>query len=203
MSAAFDRDGLLEALDALGKAAVHADARLDLAVYGGSALMLAGNFRYATEDVDIAEIAKPWPQWLTEAAAAVAAAKGWSGDWLNDAVDVHLSRAATAADHALFGSFPRAGGPVGLRVFVPSADYMLALKLKAMRVNDPLRGPQEALDVMHLIRACGIKDIDGALAVLRRYFPRSGSDDAKQRFLLKHIWSKGEVDAPRYPETGD
>jgi hypothetical protein len=201
--AAFDRDGLLDGLEALGRAAAQAGTRLDLAVYGGSALMLAGNFRYATEDVDIAEIPKPWPQWLSEAVAQVAAAKGWSADWLNDAVQFHPSPAAGEADHALFGSFPRAGDSVGLRVFVPSADYMLALKLKAMRVNDPLRGPQEASDVMHLIRVCKIEDIDGAMAVLARYFPRSADDGAKQRFLLKHIWSKGEVDAPRYPERGD
>jgi len=37
---------------------------LDIAIYGGSALMLASNFRFATEDVDIAELDQPWPDWL-------------------------------------------------------------------------------------------------------------------------------------------
>ena len=33
--------------------------------------MLASNFRVGTEDVDIAEIAQPWPEWLTEAVSKV------------------------------------------------------------------------------------------------------------------------------------
>ena len=56
MSTAFDRDALLDAFDRIGYAAVDAGTKLQIAVYGGSALMLASNFRFATEDVDIAEI---------------------------------------------------------------------------------------------------------------------------------------------------
>ena len=65
-SAGFDRAQLLDALDEIGRAAVAAGARLDIAVFGGSALMLAGNFRFSTEDADIAEIEQPWPTWLSE-----------------------------------------------------------------------------------------------------------------------------------------
>ena len=53
MSAAFDRDALLDAFDRIGRAAVGAGTKLQIAVYGGSALMLASNFRFATEDVDV------------------------------------------------------------------------------------------------------------------------------------------------------
>ena len=56
MNAAFDRDALLDAFDRIGRAAVEAGTKLQIAVYGGSALMLASNFRFATEDVDIADI---------------------------------------------------------------------------------------------------------------------------------------------------
>ena len=56
MSAAFDRDALLDAFDRIARAAVDAGTKLQIAVYGGSALMLASNFRFATEDVDIREI---------------------------------------------------------------------------------------------------------------------------------------------------
>ncbi len=52
MSAAFDRDALLDAFDRIGRAAVGAGTKLQIAVYGGSALMLASNFRFATEDVE-------------------------------------------------------------------------------------------------------------------------------------------------------
>ena len=47
MTRALDRDKLLAAFDEIGRAAVAAGTRLQIAVYGGSALMLASNFRFA------------------------------------------------------------------------------------------------------------------------------------------------------------
>jgi hypothetical protein len=64
MARALDRDKLLQAFDEIGRAAVAAGTRLQIAVYGGSALMLASNFRFATEDVDVSRLEQPWPEWL-------------------------------------------------------------------------------------------------------------------------------------------
>src|ERR1700750_1352250 len=106
MTAAFDRGALLDAFDRSGRAAVDAGTKLQIAVYGGSALMLASNFRFATEDVDIAEIGGQWPGWVTSVVAALARENGWSSDWLNDAVTFHLSpRAELQRDHLPFGNF--------------------------------------------------------------------------------------------------
>ncbi len=116
----------------------------------------------------------------------------------------HLSPLADRArDHLEFGSFPRVA-PAGLRVVVPSAADMLALKLKALRVNDPAKGAQKTADVRNLLRANGIGSIDEAIAVLGRFFPRSARDADRQRFFLKHIWPNqdGEGDPPRYPVRG-
>ncbi len=71
MNAAFDREALLDAFDQIGRAAVQAGTKLQIAVYGGSALMLASNFRFATEDVDIADIGQQWPEWLSSAVERV------------------------------------------------------------------------------------------------------------------------------------
>lgn len=57
MANAFDREQLLAAFDEIGCAAIAAGTRLDIAVFGGSAVMLASNFRFSAEYVDIAEIA--------------------------------------------------------------------------------------------------------------------------------------------------
>ena len=135
MAKSFDRDQLLAAFDEIGEAAVVANTRLDIAVFGGSALMLASNFRFSTEDVDIAEIGRPWPDWLSDAVMRVAMHHGWAEDWLNDAVTFFLSPLAQAQrDLVILGTFPRAADKTGLTVFVPTARYMLALKLKALRV---------------------------------------------------------------------
>jgi hypothetical protein len=61
MSAAFDRDALLDAFDRIGRAAALAGTKLQIAVYGGSALMLASNFRFTTEDVDVSKLEHPLP----------------------------------------------------------------------------------------------------------------------------------------------
>jgi hypothetical protein len=200
MSNIFDRDALLDAFDAIGRAAVAAGTKLQIAVYGGSALMLASNFRFATEDVDVSKLERPLPGWLEQVVKDIAGKNGWAEDWFNDGVAFHLSsRADRAADHLEFGTFPRDGTPPGLVVSVPTAEYLLALKLKAARVNDPLRGEAERLDILNLMRVVGISDVEDAIALLGRYFPVSAASAEKQRFLLKNMSKEGTVDAPKYP----
>jgi hypothetical protein len=175
--AAFDRDQLLAALNEIGAAAVVAGTRLDIAMFGGSALMLASIFRFSTEDVDIAEIGRPWPDWLSAVVARIASQNGWPDDWLNDAVSTFLSPLARS-----------------------NARYMLALKLKALRVSKYEKGTTDLADVASLLGVLGITDAEGAIAVLTDFFPNSPADVDKARFVLRHILAtKGGPDAPRYP----
>jgi len=200
MNAAFDRDALLDAFDQIGRAAAAAGTKLRIAVYGGSALMLASNFRFATEDVDVSRLEHPLPRWLSDVVDEIARKNDWANDWFNDAVVSHLSALADhAADHLEFGTFPRDGSAPGLVVSVPSADYLLALKLKAARVLDPLRGETERLDILNLMRVVGISTIEEAVALLGRYFPVSAASPEKLQFLLRHMNREGEADAPKYP----
>ena len=200
MSAAFDRDALLDAFDRIGRAAVEAGTKLQIAVYGGSALMLASNFRFATEDVDVSKLDHPLPGWLATVVQELAEQNNWHKDWFNDGVVFHLSPLAdSAADHLEFGTFPRDGSPAGLAVSVPSAEYLLALKLKAFRITDPVRGETERLDIMNLMRVVGISTGDDAIVLLGRYFPLSAASSEKQQFLLKHMNREGAADAPKYP----
>lgn len=199
MSAAFGRDALLDAFDKIGRAAAQAGTKLQIAVYGGSALMLASNFRFATEDVDVSELERPLPDWLAAVVDVIAEENRWHKDWFNDGVAFYLSSLADrAADHLEFGTFPRDGTPAGLAVLVPSAEYLLALKLKAFRILDPLRGEAERLDI-NLMRVVGISSIEDAITLLGRYFPMSASSSEKQRFLLKNMNREGGADAPKYP----
>lgn len=189
MIRALDREKLLVAFDKIGRAAVAAGTRMQIAVYGGSALMLASNFRFATEDVDVSQLQQPWPEWLTEVVDRLARQNGWSADWFNDGVAFHLSALASPADdHQEFGTFPRDGVP-GLMVYMPSAQYLLALKLKAIRINDPVRGDQERLDILNLMRVVGVATADDAVALLARFFPNSGAAAEKQ--ILAKVYESG------------
>ena len=78
MARALDRDKLLAAFDEIGRAAATAGTTLQIVVYGGSALMLASNFRFATEDADVAPLEKPLPDWLQRAVERITAANGWA-----------------------------------------------------------------------------------------------------------------------------
>ena len=201
MSAAFDRDALLDAFDQIGRAAVAAGTKLQIAVYGGSALMLASNFRFATEDVDIADIGQQWPSWLTDVVGTIASQNDWSATWLNDAVTFHLSSLAQAdRDLTAFGTFPRLGENVGLCVFVPTARYMLALKLKALRISDFEKGQQDMADVAHLLKVLNLAETEPAIEIFAEFFPNSAADADKQRFVLKRLFSGDiPIDAPSYP----
>jgi predicted proteasome-type protease len=77
MARALDRDKLLTAFDDIGRAAATAGTTLQIVVYGGSALMLASNFRFATEDADVAPLERPWPDWLQRAVERITAENGW------------------------------------------------------------------------------------------------------------------------------
>jgi hypothetical protein len=141
MATAFDREQLLAAFDEIGHAAIGARTRLDIAVFGGSALMLASNFRFSTEDVDIDEISRPWPDWLSAVVERIGVRNSWPTDWLNEAVTVHLSPLANPArDLVALGTFPRASEQVGLTVFVPTARYMLAQLSQLELLNSNFRG---------------------------------------------------------------
>jgi hypothetical protein len=200
---ALDRDKLLAAFDEIGSAAAAAGTTLQIAVYGGSALMLASNFRFSTEDADVSPLENPWPDWLRRVVDRITEANGWAADWFNDGVAFHLSPLADhACDHLEFGSFPRDGTPPGLIVHVPSAQYLLALKLKAIRVSDARRGEQERLDILNLMRVVGVASLDEAISVFARFFPTSAANAEKQRFLLKYMNQEGAVDAPEYPKRG-
>lgn len=200
MSAAFGRDALLEAFDRIGRAAVQAGSKLQIAVYGGSALMLASNFRFATEDVDVSRLEHPLPNWLATVVREIATENHWQEDWFNDGLAFHLSKLAdNAVDHLEFATFPRDGTAPGLAVSVPSAEYLLGLKLKAFRITDPLRGETERLDILNLMRVVGISTAEDAITLLGRYFPISAASPEKQQFLLKNMNREGGVDAPKYP----
>jgi hypothetical protein len=100
-----------------------ADKVVEIAVYGGSALILTLPGRAATKDVDV--VIQHDPAWLRQAAAAIAEEKGWPPDWLNDGVKRWLSHHDGDPDaKLLFKTYPSEDEP-GLRVFVASPHYHL------------------------------------------------------------------------------
>ena len=78
------------------------------------------------------------------------------------------------------------------------------MKLKALRVADFAKGASDVEDVANLLRVLHIDEVEPAIEVLAEFFPKSGADADKQRFVLKNILLQPRSpDAPRYPRTDD
>ena len=75
---------LNDALTEIGRLAYAQGKAVEIAVYGGSALMLASNFRIATQDVDA--VADTDQDLVNRLARDIAAERGWPQDWLSDGV---------------------------------------------------------------------------------------------------------------------
>lgn len=87
-------------------------------------------------------------------------------------------------------------------MFIPTARYMLALKLKSLRISDFDKGAQDMSDAAHLLKVLGLTEVEQAIEVLAEYFPKSAADADKQRFVLKRLLAGDvETDAPEYPRT--
>ncbi len=153
----FDRDRLAEAFEHLGADLAARGAFLELAVYGGSALMLQFAWRRGTEDVDA--VLRPGydERLLAPSVARVAEIMGLPGDWLNDAVGMFTPLDEPDALFHLSGHFPAVGTP-GLRVLVATPHYLLAMKLLALRSAD--RGDRDLIDARALAREVGITEGD-------------------------------------------
>lgn len=164
------KQDLVEGLAEIGVAALAAGKIIDLAVYGGSCLMLVSNFRDASQDVDA--VAASDQVFVDRIAAGVAERRGWPQDWLNDGVRVYLSPLVdTPQEHALIATYPSERSP-GLRVYVPTPEYMLAMKLMALRI-DEIEGGKDKNDIDNLIAIVGVENRNDLIALASRYYPEA------------------------------
>jgi hypothetical protein len=164
------RANLESAFRALGLKARAADKIVEIAVYGGSALVLTLEGRAATKDVDA--VMHHDPAWLRQAVAALAEENGWPAAWLNDGVKGWLShRDADPAAKYLFKTYPSENEP-GLRVFVATPHYLFAMKCLAMRIGG-VDETQDRSDIEALARKIGIATAEQALEIVSQYYPLS------------------------------
>lgn len=176
------------ALSMLGEIACRKNMLVDLAVYGGSALSVAFDIREATRDVDA--VFEKEKTFIREASIEVAEKMGLDEDWINDAVKPYLS-ALNEDETVLFKSYPSESN-VGLRVFIPTPDYMLAMKCIDIRTSPT---DKDIDDVKNLISVCSIKSVDEALDVVNSFYPAK-LIQPKTMFALEEIFD--EVNAKGY-----
>jgi hypothetical protein len=194
----FSRDVLIKALQALGAEARAHGKVIDIAIYGGSALVLVSNFRVSTKDVDA--VAATDEAFVAAAAARVAGTLSLTPGWLNDGVKTWLSPTHDDSKQ-YYGSFPDEARP-GLRVFVPSPEYMLAMKLMAMRI-DEASGRKDLQDILNLMRIVGMRSKDEVVDLAAQFYPEARIS-GKLALSIDSLWREKErhererADAPAW-----
>jgi hypothetical protein len=181
----FDLAALESALAELGRRAFAAGRTVEIAVYGGSALLLTLNRQVSTADVDA--VFEKDKNFVRRLAAEMAADFGWEESWLNDGVKGWLS--AIDADpraKTLFKTYPSEEQP-GLRVFVARPEYLFAMKCRAMRVGG-VESSTDIEDIKLLARKIGITNSGQALALVEKFYPHNLLEP-KTRFGLEEIFS--------------
>jgi len=171
---------------------------IDLAVYGGSALMLASNFRVATEDVDA--VVDGDQRIIARFVEDIARQRGWPRDWLSPQVD------SLQEHHALFRAYPSEQEP-GLRVFVPSPEYMLAMKFMAMRL-DPTGAKSDLTDILNLLDVVGLTTPEDAIDFAAAFYLEARIS-ARLHLGIRALWrmkdhqtQEGQHGAPTYLGRG-
>jgi hypothetical protein len=139
---------------------------IEIAIYGGSAIVLGFRFRRATDDVDV--VVSGNPRTLRRYVREIARERGWDENWMNDAVKGFVS-AHAAGGLRPFRSYPDEDNP-GLRVMVPTAEYLLAMKCMAMRI-DAADQSHDLADIRSLMKETGCTDAARILEIVERFYP--------------------------------
>lgn len=165
-TAGLDATTLRQLLDAIGRRMAEAGMVAEIAVYGGAALILtfednAG--RLSTRDIDFVGIEGDLGD-LVAVADEVGLQHDLPPGWFNDAVAMFT---ADRPDYQFFGDFP-AIGEHGLRVFTASPEYILAMKIMAMR---SALEAHDILDVWKLLEILKINSYHDAMDTVEKFFP--------------------------------
>jgi hypothetical protein len=168
---------ITEALRRLGDLAKDEGIVLELSLYGGAVFTAVYGSRDSTKDVD----AIVHPSAVTEKLAKVVAhEQGLVDNWLRDQVKHFL--AEKEAKRKLEGN---EFGP-GLQVSVPTAAYLLAMKLRAARA--PLAGYSgDTEDIQFLLQKMEISTLAEAEKIFDRFFPQDSLSEFAREFVQKTI----------------
>ena len=145
----------------------------EVVLAGGAVMLLVIGNRDVTRDID-AYFAHGTEQ-IREAAKAIAERERLPPDWINDGVKgFFYSQPPTQLWH----EYP------GLRVYIASPEYVLAMKAVAGR-------PEDIADLQALATHLGLQGADAILAVVQRYVPERLLLP-KTRYLIESLFDDGQ-----------
>lgn len=147
---------------------------VDVAVYGGSALVLQFDFRKDTHDLDITAGDDAYA--LKTMSMDVGLQHNLEPGWFSDGVEIFKSDKEALRFYKAYPSNEHQS----LRIFTASPEYLLAMKILSMR--EPWNAP-DMLDVQNLVKVMGIKTPEAAMEVVQRFYPGKTIPRKNQLFL--------------------
>ena len=140
---------------------------IDVAIYGGAAIMLTWDMRKISGDVDDIVMDATHKKFVKTAVKQIAEEMSLHEDWFNDAVKGFISENQTMEELAFLPE--REEG--GLRIYVPTAEYLLAMKCLSMRWNLDAEEKGDREDIKNLLRKMDIKEPRTACNIIEKYYP--------------------------------
>lgn len=150
----------------------------EIGLCGGAVMCLVFNARASTKDVEA--IFEPTRE-IRTAAAIVAKKYGVGDDWLDDAAKGFFLANTPRQDVLQFSH---------LRVWAPTAEYMLAMKCISARFDS-----YDRTDVQFLIQHLGLCSVDDVFTVISQFYPRE-KVPARARRCLQSIEQPPRVSRP-------
>ena len=163
-----DRETIKKAFRFMGQYLLDRKALGELAIYGGSAILLQFDWRKASRNVDARVTSDSSHELIMAAAADAASYFGLPRAWLSENVTMYVRRGEGEADRVLVGLYP-SPERFGLRITAAKPPYLLAMKLKALERTTSR--DRDYNDAVRLAVECGASTIDGLHAVFRQFFP--------------------------------
>lgn len=164
-----DREKIKQLFRALNKELRWMNVIGEIGICGGAVMCLVFKARASTKDVD--GIFEPTKE-IREAAVRVAKAEEVPENWLNDAAKGYFLSHPPTVDILNLSN---------LRVWAPTAEYMLAMKCISARFDT-----HDADDARFLIHHLALKRPEDVYAIIEEYYPRKHVPP-KTRFLVEEL----------------
>lgn len=192
MRTKLDKKTIEEAFDLVGSKAVERGIQTDIAVFGGSCLVLASDIREASGDIDAVFDTRSRTA-LYEIVDEVANEMRLPSDWMNEAVRRSAPPPGEPQPPRIpYGDYPRNNtSACGLRVFLTTPEYMLAMKLLAQRgggIHEDEKAQSDRQDSLALIRVTGLDTKEKLQNLMRQFYPQimgMRSPQLEQRLDIK------------------
>jgi hypothetical protein len=166
------RDIIERAFDLLGQIAAVRGLVVEIAVYGGSCLILARDIRGTSGDVDAVFLGDSGV--VRRLADEVGRRLSLPQTWINEAVKWVAPPIGNPRPNLLvFGEYPRSrDAAIGLRVFLPTPAYLLAMKILANRSAEEEEKIQTDIDdAVALMKVVEITTREGLAELMTECYP--------------------------------